>query len=208
MPVFAAELNLSAAFTALAIGGVLLAIVWVLDRRALHRELEVDEEYEAVGLLHEELMQEAIVHDDQVLDAREPSVRVIGPMRQPRIDAPVATAEQPAVAVIEPEPVIELEPEPIVEVEPEIVLEPVAAAPAKRSLPKGAEAVLAALTEVIPDPRNTTLTIKDPTAEVSVHRVDRSTAQELREFFETPVEPSGAELVSRQRANQSSPSTR
>ncbi|MEZ5136872.1 MAG: hypothetical protein R2699_17960 [Acidimicrobiales bacterium] len=200
---FAAELNLGAAFLALAIGGTLLAIVWVLDRKALRRELEVDEELEAVEQLHDQLLAEAIVVDDIALDPGASSVRVLGPMKT--TDRRAVVEPEPAAV---PEPVVlatpELEPEPELEREPE--LEPVAAEP-RRSLPKGAEAVLAALTEVLPDPRNTTVFVRDPTAEITVHRVGPAAEERsLDELWETPIEPSGAELIARQ-ADRSTPTS-
>ena len=194
---FAAELNLGAAFLALAIGGTLLAIVWVLDRKALRRELEVDEELEAV----EQLLAEAIVVDDIALDPGASSVRVLGPMKTTDRRAVVEPEPEPAAV---PEPVVLATPE--LEPEPEPELEPVAAEP-RRSLPKGAEAVLAALTEVLPDPRNTTVFVRDPTAEITVHRVGPAAEERsLDELWETPIEPSGAELIARQ-ADRSTPTS-
>ena len=212
---FAAELNLGAAFTALAIGGALLALVWVLDRKALRRELEVDEELVAVELLHDELLEDESFLEEDELDT-EPSVKVLGPMRPgaPRplsSYGPLPELEHEA----EPEPVAELEPEPLAELEAEpepddfdLDLEELEPIP-RRTLPKGAEAVLAALTEVIPDPRNTVVRVKDPTAEISVHRVERPRHDgDEDDAWSTPSEPSGAELMARQRDGHSTRSSR
>jgi hypothetical protein len=67
----------------------------------------------------------------------------------------------------------------------------------KPKLPKGAEAALAAIVEVVPDPRNTVKLTRDPTAEVHLTRAERRAVDDARAYqppvadlteWETPTE--------------------
>jgi hypothetical protein len=139
----------------------------------------------------------------------KPSTVADAPVREP--EAVLAPTPEPAtdgtIDLREPEPASEPVADKKAEPAPAAAKEP-ATNDAPPVLPRGAEAALASILEVVPDPRNTIALTRDPTAEVRLTKADRDGAIQSSgqprdyqppapndEEWETPKEPAASDRL-------------